>query len=877
MVDLLTTSHTEEIRIRGARQHNLRDISLDLPRDRLIVFTGVSGSGKSSLAYDTLYAEGQRRYVECLSTYARQFIEELERPDVDLIEGLPPTVTVKQEITAVNPRSTVATVTEIYDYLRLLYARVGVPHCYRCGRRLGKQGPAQMVARILALPQGTPVMILSPIVVERKGSHMDVFHRLLREGFVRARVDGELKSLTPFEPIPHLDRNRKHTIEAVVDRFRVREEIADRILQSIETALKHGDGNVIVAIEKRGGQWEDLVLSTRLACLNCGISYGEIAPRLFSFNSPAGACPDCDGLGIRPEILEEVLQEEAWADAVRFLSARSNTSRRGKQSVVCPSCKGTRLRPEARSVLVAGKPITELVSMNVAALVDYFDQLRLEDKDQLVGEPILTAIRSKLGFLKKVGLEYLTLDRPAVTLSGGEFQRLKLAAYLGSGLVGVCYILDEPTIGLHPRDNRRLLSALFELRDAGNTVIVVEHDEETIRAADYIVDLGPGAGRHGGEVVYAGDLAGLLREPRSITGRFLCGAEQIEIPRERRSPREDQMLTLTGVRTHNLKNVTVSFPLGLFIAVTGVSGSGKSSLILDTLVPALRRALGLQTPLPGPHRKLTGVEHIDRVIEVEQTPIGRTPRSNPATYVGVWDHIRKVFANTKEARLRGFTASRFSTNVPGGRCEACKGLGVQRIEMQFLPDVYVTCEVCRGRRFNQSTLSVRYQGKSIADVLDMTVEEALDLFRNHPKIAQILTTLRDIGLGYITLGQPSTTVSGGEAQRIKLACELSKRSTGRTVYVLDEPTTGLHFADIRRLLGVLQALVDQGNTVIVIEHNLDVIKCADWVIDLGPEGGKQGGRVVAQGPPSAIAACATSHTGQALRRVLPPELLADVA
>ncbi len=854
----------EAIRIRGARQHNLKNIDLDLPRDRLIVFTGVSGSGKSSLAYDTLYAEGQRRYVECLSTYARQFVGELERPDVDSIEGLPPTVTVKQEITAVNPRSTVATVTEIYDYLRLLFARIGTPHCYLCGAQLGKQSPQQIAARILDLQQGTRVMILSPVVVGRKGHHRDVLARLLRDGFLRARVDGQIVEL---DPPPELVRTRKHTIEAIVDRFRVRGDLARRVADSVETALRHGQGTIVVAYEQ-DGRWVDTVFSTKHACLRCGISYGEIAPRLFSFNSPAGACPTCDGLGIRPDVLEEVLEEEQWTDAVRLLSGSSSGARRGRRSTLCTDCRGTRLRPEARSVLIAGRSITDLTALDVAKLAEFFDAVRLEGRDSLIGEPIVAAIRSKLTFLRKVGLDYLTLDRPAITLSGGEFQRLKLAAYLGSGLVGVCYILDEPTIGLHPRDNRRLLDALRELRDAGNTVIVVEHDEATIRSADIVVDLGPGAGRHGGEVVYAGKLDGLLQEPRSVTGRYLSGAERIAVPERRRPPAPDQMLTLLGVRTHNLKNITVSFPLGLFVVVTGVSGSGKSSLVTDTLVPALRRKLGIRTVMPGPHRRLVGADKVDRVIEVEQTPIGRTPRSNPATYVGVWDHIRKLFAQTKEARLRGFTASRFSTNVPGGRCETCKGLGVQRIEMQFLPDVFVTCEACRGRRFNQSTLSVRFQGKSIADVLDMTVEEALEFFRNQPQIARILSTLRDIGLGYITLGQPSTTVSGGEAQRIKLAYELSKRSTGRTVYVLDEPTTGLHFADIRRLLDVLHQLVEQGNTVIVIEHNLDVIKCADWIIDLGPEGGEQGGQVVAVGPPEAIAANPASWTGQALRRVI---------
>ena len=872
MSDVAKRAQGEWIRIRGARQHNLRDIDLDLPRDRLIVFTGVSGSGKSSLAYDTLFAEGQRRYVACLSTYARQYIEELERPEVDVIEGLPPTITVRQELTAVNPRSTVATVTEIYDYLRLLYARIGVPHCYSCGTPLGRQTPTQIAEAVRSLPTGTKVMVLAPVVLGRRGMHRDLLARLARDGFVRARINGEVY---PLDPIPELRKSHRHTIEAVVDRLVIRSGVESRLLASIETALRYGDGTVIVA-RQDGEKWIDSVYSARHACLRCGVSFGELAPRTFSFNSPVGACPDCDGLGIRPDVLEVMLEEENWGDAVRLLSTGRQQTRRGKQTITCPSCDGTRLNRLARSVLVNGMSIAELTQMSVAGALDFFQNLSLSGRDRLIGQPIVSGLLHKLRFLDRVGLGYLTLERPAVTLSGGEFQRLKLAAYIGSGVVGVCYILDEPTIGLHERDNARLIQALHDLRDAGNTVIVVEHDEATIRSADFVVDLGPGPGRHGGRVVVAGSLEDVMQCPDSITGAYLRGEKRVPVPELRRTPDPARSLVLAGVRTHNLKNVTVELPLGTFIVVTGVSGSGKSSLVLDTLVPAVRRRLGLRTAPPGPYRRLTGVEHLDRVVEVEQTPIGRTPRSNPATYVGVWDHIRKLFATTREARVRGFTASRFSTNVKGGRCEACAGMGVQKIEMQFLPDVFVRCEVCRGKRFNAATLSVRYQGYSIADVLEMTVEEALELFRNQPKIARLLSTLRDVGLGYLTLGQPSNTLSGGEAQRVKLACELSRRDSGRTLYVLDEPTTGLHFADIENLLRVLHALVDRGNTVVVIEHNLEVIKTADWVIDLGPEGGEAGGHVVAVGPPEEIARHPASHTGHALQKVLSHTGAADV-
>ncbi len=865
MSDVAGLVDGEWIVIRGARQHNLKNIDLELPRDRLIVFTGVSGSGKSSLAYDTLFAEGQRRYVACLSTYARQYIEELERPEVDAIEGLPPTITVRQELGAINPRSTVATVTELYDYLRLLYARVGVPHCYSCGTRLGRQTPRQIAQAVATLPAGTKVMVLAPVVLGRRGIHRDVLARLLRDGFVRVRINGEVR---PLDPIPELKRSHRHTIEAVVDRLVIRPGLEHRLIASIETAIRHGNGMVVVS-RQEGGQWHDSVYSTSYACQRCGVSFGELAPRTFSFNSPVGACPDCDGLGIRPDVLEVVLEEESWGDAVRLLSTGRQHGRRGRQTIVCPTCGGTRLNRLARSVLVGGLSITELTKMSVTEALRFFGEtLQLSGRDQAVGQPIVAGLLHKLRFLDRVGLGYLTLDRPAVTLSGGEFQRLRLAAYIGSGVVGVCYILDEPTIGLHERDNERLIQALRDLRDAGNTVIVVEHDEATIRSADFIVDLGPGPGRKGGRVVVAGPIDELLRCPESVTGAYLRGERQVPLPATRRRPDPSRRLVLAGARTHNLKNITVEFPLGTFIVVTGVSGSGKSSLVLDTLVPAVRAQLGLRTPAPGPHRRLSGVEHLDRVVEVEQSPIGRTPRSNPATYVGVWDHIRRLFASTREAKVRGFTASRFSTNVKGGRCEACAGLGVQRIEMQFLPDVFVCCDVCRGRRFNQATLSVRYQGHSIADVLDMTVEEALELFRNQPKIARLLSTLRDVGLGYLTLGQPSNTLSGGEAQRVKLACELGRREAGRTLYVLDEPTTGLHFADIENLLNVLHALVDRGNTVIVIEHNLDVIKTADWIIDLGPEGGDAGGHLVAVGPPEQVASNPASHTGQALRKVL---------
>jgi len=966
----------DQIVIRGARQHNLKNIDLVIPRDKLVVITGISGSGKSSLAFDTLYAEGQRRYVESLSAYARQFLGQMDKPDVDFIGGLSPAISIDQKGASHNPRSTVGTVTEIYDYLRLLYARVGVPHCPRCGRRVQQQTVEQIVDAILALPAGTRLLLLAPVVRDRKGEHQGVFEDIRRAGYLRVRVDGEVYDVsTDFR----LDKYKLHRIEVVVDRLAVPAPDAPdlaadraRIADSVETALRLGGGTMLVA--PRDG--DDLLFSEHFACPDCGISLPEIAPRSFSFNSPHGACRTCTGLGSRLEVdpalvvphPERSLAEGAiapwfrgnsgedyyralleglaaeygfslhtpWRDLppevqelvlygaddrrvrlragrhrpagyrVRYEGVIPNLERRYRETdsdyvrgeiekymtqQPCQECGGARLRPESLAVTVAGRSIVEVTSLTIAEAARFFQLLAargplpaelggpppyrwpaertapLSEREWTIARQILKEIQARLGFLLDVGLDYLTLDRAAGTLSGGEAQRIRLATQIGSGLMGVLYILDEPSIGLHQRDNARLIRTLQRLRDLGNTVIVVEHDEDTIRAADYIVDIGPGAGEHGGEVVVAGTLEDVVAEPRSLTGRFLAGVERIPVP-ERRRPGNGKALVVRGARANNLQDIDVRIPLGKFVAVTGVSGSGKSTLVNEILYKALAARLYGARERPGAHDGLEGVEHLDKVICIDQSPIGRTPRSNPATYTGAFTPIRELFAAVPEARVRGYLPGRFSFNVKGGRCEACSGEGIIQIEMQFLPDVYVPCEVCKGKRYNREALEIHYKGKTIADVLDMTVEEALHFFEAHPPIRNKLATLDAVGLGYIRLGQPATTLSGGEAQRVKLATELARRPTGRTLYILDEPTTGLHFADVRRLLAVLDRLVDAGNTVVVIEHNLDVIKTADWLIDLGPEGGARGGRIVAEGTPEQVAAVDASYTGQFLKRVL---------
>ena len=955
----------DRIVIRGARQHNLKNIDLELPRDRLIVITGISGSGKSSLAFDTIYAEGQRRYVESLSAYARQFLGQMDKPDVDHIDGLSPAISIDQRSSSRNPRSTVGTVTEIYDYMRLLYARIGVPHCPKCGRPISRQTVQQIVDAIMALPQGTRIMILAPLIKDRKGEHRKVFEDIRRAGFVRARVNGEIRDVD--EEII-LDRYRMHTIEAVVDRLIVRQGRAGdgdergldptRLADSLETALKLGGGVVIVAT----AEGEDLLFSEHFACVHCGISLPEIEPRTFSFNSPHGACPACSGLGVQmvldPELIipspELSLAEGAiqpWSRAatsenyyaqlvssvaehygfsttvpvselrpehiqlllygsgdqtlrLRYTNQRGrvhtydttfegvipNMERRYKETSSdyvreeierymtarpCQSCGGARLRPESLAVTVAGRSIVEVAAMSILQAREFFQRLpaTLSERDRKVAHQILKELDARLGFLVDVGLDYLTLDRTAATLSGGEAQRIRLATQIGSQLMGVLYILDEPSIGLHQRDNQRLIETLKRLRDLGNTVLVVEHDEETIRAADYVVDLGPGAGEHGGHVVAVGSLGAIESCPHSITGQYLRGERQVPLPSRRRQG-NGHALVVRGARENNLKNIDVRIPLGRFVCVTGVSGSGKSSLIMEVAYKRLAQVLHRSKERPGAHREIEGLEFLDKVIDIDQSPIGRTPRSNPATYTNVFAPIRDLFASVPEARLRGYKPGRFSFNVKGGRCEACQGDGIIKIEMQFLPDVYVPCEVCHGRRYNREALEIRYRGKSIAEVLEMTVAEAVEFFANVPAIRSKLETLHDVGLGYIRLGQPATTLSGGEAQRIKLSRELSRRATGRTLYILDEPTVGLHMADVERLLHVLGRLVDAGNTVVVIEHNLDVIKTADWVIDLGPEGGDAGGYVVAEGTPEEVAANPRSYTGQFLRRVLRPQPVA---
>jgi excinuclease ABC subunit A len=923
---------SDRIVIRGAREHNLKNVDLEIPRDQLVVITGLSGSGKSSLAFDTIYAEGQRRYVESLSAYARQFLEQMEKPEVDSIEGLSPAISIEQKTTSKNPRSTVGTVTEIYDYLRVLFARIGVPHCPRCGRVISAQTVQQMVDRVLAQPAGTRLLVLSPVIRGRKGEYRKLFFDLARQGFSRVRVNGVVRELG--EDID-LDRKRKHTIEVVVDRLVVREGLASRLADSLETALRLADGVAQVETVAEGGPAEPMLFSERLACAECGVSLPEVSPRMFSFNSPYGACQTCAGIGSRWEIdpdrvvpnpdrslkdgalapwagresaaIRQTLQvlarrhhfaldtpwkalkkaardvvlhgerDDGWEGVVRVLERRyrdteSEETRREIEQFMaerpCPACGGSRLRPESLGLRIAGRSIADVVRFTIKEATPFFETLALSDREATIARRVLKEIRERLGFLRDVGLDYLTLDRPAGTLSGGEGQRIRLATQIGSSLVGVLYILDEPSIGLHQRDNRRLLDTLRRLRDLGNTVLVVEHDEETIRAADFVIDLGPGAGELGGHVVALGTPDEIMANPASLTGRYLSGAAAIPVPPGRRKG-HGAFLTIHNPREHNLKGGAVRIPLGTFTCVTGVSGSGKSTLVNDILYRALAQMLHRAQDRPGAHDRIEGAQHVDKVVDIDQSPIGRTPRSNPATYTGVFTFIRTLFARTPEARMRGYQPGRFSFNVKGGRCEACQGDGLVKIEMHFLPDVYVTCDVCKGKRYNRETLEIHYKGKSVAEVLDMTVREARAFFDAVPVIRGKLQTLDDVGLDYIRLGQAATTLSGGEAQRVKLATELSRRATGRTLYILDEPTTGLHFADIQKLLEVLTRLVDQGNTVVIIEHNLDVIKTADWVIDLGPEGGDEGGHVVAAGTPETVAALAgASHTGQFLRTAL---------
>ena len=834
----------QKIVIRGAREHNLKNLDVEIPRDRLVVITGLSGSGKSSLAFDTIYAEGQRRYVESLSAYARQFLEQMGKPDVDSIEGLSPAISIEQKSTSHNPRSTVGTVTEIYDYLRLLFARVGHPFCFNCGDEISAQGVPQMVDAILTLPEGTKFQVLAPIVRGRKGEYRKELLDMRRAGFVRARIDGAVVDLG--DDIT-LDKQKKHTIEIVVDRLVMKSggALARRLTDAVETALKLADGLVAIQTDDR-----TQVYSEKLACIRCGVSYPEITPRIFSFNSPHGACPACDGIGyaVTPGCPEE--EDFTLLD-------------------LCPVCKGARLKPESLSVKIARRSIAEVTELSVRAAATFFDSLTLTERERFIAQRILKEIRERLGFLVNVGLDYLTLDRPASTLSGGEGQRIRLATQIGSGLVGVLYILDEPSIGLHQRDNRRLLQTLLRLRDMGNTVVVVEHDAETMLSADHIVDMGPGAGAHGGRIVAQGTPKQVMATPSSLTGDYLRGDAAVTLPPRIRAPKG--FLTVVGARKHNLKNITARVPLGMLTCVTGVSGSGKSTLVLEVLFHSLSQLLYQKKPKIDGCRELTGVDKLDKVIDIDQSPIGRTPRSNPATYTGLFTFIRDLFTNLPESRVRGYKAGRYSFNVKGGRCEACEGDGLIKIEMHFLPDIYVTCEVCKGQRYNRDTLEIRYKDKNIADVLNMTVDEALEFFAAIPFIKRKLQTLHDVGLHYIRLGQSATTLSGGEAQRVKLSRELSKRPTGRTLYILDEPTTGLHFADIQRLMDVLNRLVESGNTVVVIEHNLDVIKNADWIIDLGPEGGDRGGHIVAEGRPADVAKSANSYTGEVLSEAFQDE------
>lgn len=939
----------DKIIIKGAKVHNLKNIDLELPRDKFIVFTGLSGSGKSSLAFDTLYAEGQRRYVESLSAYARQFLGQMNKPDVEYIEGLSPAISIDQKTTSKNPRSTVGTVTEIYDYLRILYAKVGVPHCPKCGKEIKQQTVDQMVDLAMNLPARSKVQILAPVITGKKGEHVKILENILKNGYVRARIDGTLIGLDEEEV--KLEKTKKHTIEIVIDRIVIKEGIESRLTDSLEAALKIGEGIAILNVI----DGEDILLSERFACPDCGISLGEIEPRMFSFNTPFGKCDKCDGLGTLMEIDEDLvipdksksilegaivtmgegsLKEDSWTRAIlealakrggfslntpieelskenlysilygtdgeklkvhyvkefksttysyayegvinnlkrRYFESNSDYIKREIEEYMsdnpCPKCKGRRLSKEALSVTVGGKNISEFCEMSIVDEFNFISNITLSKKDEIVAAQAVKEIKSRLNFLKDVGLSYLNLSRASGTLSGGEAQRIRLATQIGSSLMGVLYILDEPSIGLHQRDNDKLIKTLQHLRDLGNTLVVVEHDEDTMRASDFLVDIGPGAGEHGGEIVVAGPIEEVMKCKNSITGQYLSGEKKINPPVEYRTINPDKVIKVKGATENNLKKVSVKFPIGLFTSVTGVSGSGKSTLVNQVLYKGLNKKLNNSKKNPGKHEEIIGVEHIDKIINIDQSPIGRTPRSNPATYTGVFDLIREIFTMVPEAKARGYKQGRFSFNVKGGRCEACKGDGIIKIEMQFLSDVYVQCDVCKGKRYNRETLEVRYKGKNISEVLDMTVEEALKFFENIPRISNKLQTLMDVGLSYVRLGQPSTTLSGGEAQRIKLAYELSKRSTGKTLYILDEPTTGLHIDDVSKLISILQRLVDAGNTVIVIEHNLDVIKCSDYIIDLGPEGGDEGGTIVFEGTPKEITKCDKSYTGQYLKRLL---------
>jgi excinuclease ABC subunit A len=929
----------ESIRIRGARVHNLKNIDLNIPRDRVVVITGPSGSGKSSLALDTVFAEGQRQYIETLSVYARQFFHQRERPEVELVEGLEPTICIDQRPANQNPRSTVATVTEIYDFLRLLMARLGECHCYQCGGLIRQQSLEQILDRILALPEGTRTMILAPLARGRRGAHREILAAIRKSGYVRARIDGQIYDI---DQLPDLEPRRAHDIEAIVDRLIVRDGIRGRLSESADLAIRAGNGLIVACYQHVGNgedQWRDLLFSTRHACPECGISYAELEPRTFSFNSPYGVCPKCEGMGTQVQFDSELIipdRDRSLANhavapwrglpAARLAAYQSRlaplwaawkldphtplsrlgptrwhtllhgdgpdgtfigllnllnqefattTSKRRKDQLAayrgpipCEACGGSRLRPEANSVLLGGRAIGQITALTVAETRQFLADLEFDPSVRAISDPLTGEIARRLAFLDQVGVNYLALNRPADSLSGGELQRVRLATSIGSGLVGVCYVLDEPTVGLHPRDNQRLIDALCELRDQGNSVLVVEHDEAMMRQADYLIDMGPGAGEDGGRVVAQGTPDEVCQNDASVTGRYLSGRQRIPVRPRRRRVTKSRAIVIEEVSTNNLQSVTVSFPLGAFTCVTGVSGSGKSSLVNESLARAVIRRLGGAAPKPGPHKGLRGVRQIDKVIEIDQTPIGRTPRSNPATYTGVFDEIRKVFAATRDAKQRGFRASRFSFNVKGGRCEACQGQGVTKIEMNFLPDLYVTCAQCGGARFNHATLQVRYRGQSIADVLDMSIRDACRFFESFAAIDRSLHSLLDVGLGYLRLGQPSTTLSGGEAQRVKLATELARVDTGKTLYLLDEPTTGLHFDDIRLLLDVLHQLVDRGNTVIVIEHNLDVMKTADWIIDLGPDGGAGGGRVLATGTPESIAASPGNQTGAFLAPIL---------
>jgi len=943
----------DKIIVRGARTHNLKNINLSIPRDKLVVITGLSGSGKSSLAFDTLYAEGQRRYVESLSTYARQFLSMMDKPDIDHIEGLSPAISIEQKSTSHNPRSTVGTITEIHDYLRLLFARVGEPFCPTHHKKLEAQTVSQMVDQVLALPEGTRVMVLAPLVRDRKGEHLHVFDELKTSGYIRARIDG---IVTELDFPPELEKNKKHSIDVVVDRLKVREDMQQRLAESFETALQLADGLAMVALmnEEGAAAGEELLFSSRFACPLCGHSISELEPRLFSFNNPAGACSGCDGLGLKQFFDESrVVTDESLSlaeGAIRgwdrrnlyyfqmltslaahygfavdtplvdlepphraavlhgsgddiidfhFLNDRGDTvirrhtfegilpnmERRYREtestmvredlsrflsSQPCPDCNGTRLRPEARNVFIGGISLPDVSAKTIADAAGYFASLTLTGSRATIAEKILKELQDRLGFLVDVGLNYLTLSRSADTLSGGEAQRIRLASQIGAGLVGVMYILDEPSIGLHQRDNDRLLRTLFHLRDIGNTVIVVEHDEDAIRHADHIIDIGPGAGVHGGQIVAQGQLQDILDSEDSLTGKYLSGRLKIDVPAKRTAVNPKKMLSLKGATGNNLRNIDLDIPLGLLTCITGVSGSGKSTLINGTLYPlAATRLNGATTLTPAAHDRIVGLEKLDKVVDIDQSPIGRTPRSNPATYTGIFTPVRDLFAGTQEARARGYKTGRFSFNVKGGRCEACQGDGVVKVEMHFLPDVYVSCDVCNGKRYNRETLEVTYKGRNISEVLDMTIEDAREFFNAVPAIARKLQMLVEVGLSYIRLGQAATTLSGGEAQRVKLARELSKRDTGQTIYILDEPTTGLHFEDIKQLLAVLHRLRDQGNTIVVIEHNLDVIKTADWIVDLGPEGGSGGGQIIAVGTPEEVAVNPASHTGHYLARLLP--------